>query len=67
MKISVNKNSIFVFGLLAGFTLSSPKDVSAQKKANKKPNFVLVMADDLGYSDLGCYGGEKSIRQTLIA
>jgi len=58
MKISVNKNSIFVFGLLAGLTLSCPKDVSAQKKANKKPNFVLVMADDLGYSDLGCYGGE---------
>ena len=25
---------------------------------SKKPNVLLIMADDLGYSDLGCYGGE---------
>ncbi len=26
--------------------------------AAEKPNFLFILADDLGFSDLGCYGGE---------
>ncbi|MEM6362939.1 MAG: arylsulfatase [Planctomycetota bacterium] len=26
--------------------------------ADDRPNVVIIMADDMGYSDIGCYGGE---------
>ena len=30
----------------------------ALSSAAEHPNIVLIMADDMGYSDIGCYGGE---------
>lgn len=32
--------------------------LSVQFYAQKQPNIVLIMADDMGFSDIGCYGGE---------
>lgn len=30
----------------------------AEASTKKKPNILLIMVDDMGYSDIGCYGGE---------
>ncbi len=29
-----------------------------EKQSENQPNILLIMADDMGYSDLGCYGSE---------
>lgn len=29
-----------------------------QIKENEKPNILLILVDDMGFSDIGCYGGE---------
>ena len=42
--------------LLLGFLLCT--ELAILSFAAKRPNVVLILADDMGYSDLGCYGGE---------
>ncbi len=32
--------------------------VTAIAFANERPNIVVILADDMGYSDIGCFGGE---------
>ena len=47
-------SSIVLSAILSCF-LSSCSPVQVE---NKSPNIILIMVDDMGYSDLGCYGSE---------
>ncbi len=40
--------------LLAGLLCAAPQ----AQAAPARPNFVIILADDMGFSDIGCYGGE---------
>lgn len=34
------------------------KKISGQNTSLNRPNIILIMADDMGFSDVGCYGSE---------
>jgi len=38
--------------------LGSTALLAASPAKEKKPNFLVILADDMGFSDAGCYGGE---------
>ncbi|GGG86151.1 arylsulfatase [Parapedobacter pyrenivorans] len=47
------------FKALISYLLTICTAVSCQDQTEPgKPNIILIMSDDMGYSDIGCYGGE---------
>ncbi|MDH8701604.1 arylsulfatase A-like enzyme [Dysgonomonadaceae bacterium PH5-43] len=52
----MNKNLVAWIG--TGTSLLSPHFLHSQNITNsdKQPNVIIILADDIGYGDLGCYG-----------
>ncbi|MFY0652904.1 MAG: arylsulfatase [Cyclobacteriaceae bacterium] len=49
-----SKGILHLLLIIATTTLFS---CTPEKQEKKRPNIILIMSDDMGYSDIGCYGG----------
>lgn len=49
-------HGMVVLGLLSTLVSCSSNKVQTDNDVEKTPNIIYILADDLGYGDLGCYG-----------
>ena len=57
-KVQLHASSLVISMLTAVFAVQTHSSESKPTPA-QKPNIVIILADDLGWGELGCYGQEK--------
>lgn len=62
---TVSRCLLFLVALVAGLGMSGASADGAPPSTDVPPNIVMIVADDLGYADLGCFGSDVAITPHL--
>lgn len=63
-----NRMSIrYTIAIIIVWQLAPPATAHAANKPHTRPNVILILADDLGYGDLGCYGSKINATTNIDA